>query len=1240
MSYRITEAERKHVAAIEDTKAYLDKVVVEGQTDKYIIHIEDGDLLNIKAELPSYKFAVDKIDDKNSRIRLVDSVSGTEILCTGYNDGKENLGIGWRYNITFTQDDDGYVNAIKLYRENDGKVIKVLTFDKISTFTIKNLTVDASFTSNGLATFNKDTIVNGSNFEVNEIEDEDGNKIGGKISSKSLASSIGNITALTSETLTATDTSNLKNINAADGIASISNETIDIKGSSITSDEDTSIVLSNANITNLVSNLSKIELAEISDAKIVNETVTKSSINGLTVEDNLIVNSPSVFNSNIKSNAHINAKTLDANAAVITNEKSTNIETSNLSVTSSENVAKSTIGDLGVTNDIIIGNDAIINANIEVKNNLTVANESKLNIISADELTSKRISSTRNETTDSIVNNNETISKDLTIGGTTYVDTIKSNDNKAIITSNNVSETIGSEDKVLTLVTGAENGTKDTDDYYGHIKAIVNGKETFLATTDDIDGLFPLGVVDKYSNQTITGIKTFDNMIVANAGVTNIDDDGNVTNIISHVANYNEAKTQTNPKYNEAATAKEEYDAQVDLYNKVYSAYSSATKAQSDVDEKTLIKDNAEAENENAQNSLTIAQTEYDNAVASVNEQEKLVAELKEKLDASYSTLEEANNAKNSKSAEIDAETAKIESAKSAATYPISNEDIVSYINTIKSNETIKNNSTLKINSITDDDLSETYTFDNASIEIDKLKTYITAAINTTSDTATISAGNNAISALTLLNSENQITYNSSIDETTLSSLKEEYTNLSTKASDAQSAYDADLKAYNEATATLEDYKANDLIEAETALDSAKTDVDKASKALEEAEQNLEDAESAAEKAQEEFFEAYKNYSGETISEMPNAFTLSAPEKSELVSAYEAGNIPETILDYEKHTIFLGDSEDELQIKTKALADGNEHIQATIGGKSHLLANLDDIVTGIGEDDSIVTDVSTSLQDKTITISKTTNTLIKSNDSEEKNEPVVETIGSLAVSNDFNIAKDEDTGVVSLSLSDSILDTLDRSNKTIEDISIETNKTTIIYNDATSKEYDIEGDVDVTVENNIIKTTVPRFNNETIDKEEVVNKYNNLELSTDSLNKLTTAADVKLLHDDSNEQINALAHKLQTRLPVAPNAVGNYTLYANVVAQDKAAESSGNTEIRDDISVTYGWSANQAILPNVALKKTEDGVEDPDAGVDSDGNYLDPNYEYGLKLRFVDTTDDDGNIIKTPQIVWTKLSQK
>lgn len=72
MSYSITEAERKHVATIEDVRFNLERLgTAEDTTPQYNLHMTDGDKLDLNIDLPKLRFECNNEDDAHSRVRVI-----------------------------------------------------------------------------------------------------------------------------------------------------------------------------------------------------------------------------------------------------------------------------------------------------------------------------------------------------------------------------------------------------------------------------------------------------------------------------------------------------------------------------------------------------------------------------------------------------------------------------------------------------------------------------------------------------------------------------------------------------------------------------------------------------------------------------------------------------------------------------------------------------------------------------------------------------------------------------------------------------------------------------------------------------------------------------------------------------------------------------------------------------------------------------------------------------------------
>jgi NDP-sugar pyrophosphorylase family protein len=142
MSYRLTEAERKHIATIEDSKIWISGNY-ENNIPVYDIYVSDNDQMNgltdnnFHIRLPKYIF---KWDDSIAKLHLIDVSTPFELEIV--TDGSNNKGIGWRYTLS-TEKIDGteYVTALTFTRDND---VSSYTLDmtKLGDMTLKSLVVD------------------------------------------------------------------------------------------------------------------------------------------------------------------------------------------------------------------------------------------------------------------------------------------------------------------------------------------------------------------------------------------------------------------------------------------------------------------------------------------------------------------------------------------------------------------------------------------------------------------------------------------------------------------------------------------------------------------------------------------------------------------------------------------------------------------------------------------------------------------------------------------------------------------------------------------------------------------------------------------------------------------------------------------------------------------------------------------------------------------------------------------
>lgn len=467
MSYRLTEAERKHFAAVEDTKFYFTSNPVEGQTPDLHLHFTDGDKLEHDVTLPSYKFSVTKDDDRYARIVLKDVVNGEEIQCQGY----DNNGVGWRYDIAFVKDGDSdYIKSIKLIRKNDGK-FRELTFSKLASLTIRDLTVDQTFEAKCDAKFDKNVNVTGtftaeSDANIKNLTVED--------------AQVDDLHVSKSATFEGKD-DELAQVNFKNTVVSIDDSNdVDIAAAKIHSlQTDGAADFTDAKIGNLeVTNKATVQSMEVvgesnfkseasfvsidaGNAKIVDAAIDRAKENSTTILES--------FNTLPESKTTFDG-TVEANNDVKLNGKTTIVDTDIIK----ENVSESTITNATIIKEKVIDSD-VENQHVaeEVADHIIVKN-------GIDSTLGNLIKGTGDDPTDP--------------------------DSGKVIVGN------GTERMVIK---SAGYGDVNDDNHF-HIEAEIDGRKTFLMTAEDAKELGLDNVVDRTSNQTVNGIKQFNNALYAN----------------------------------------------------------------------------------------------------------------------------------------------------------------------------------------------------------------------------------------------------------------------------------------------------------------------------------------------------------------------------------------------------------------------------------------------------------------------------------------------------------------------------------------------------------------------------------------------------------------------------------------------------------------------------------------------------------------------------------------------------
>lgn len=530
MSYKLTEAERKHVAAVEDTKVFLTADHVEGRTPSIKLHITDEDKLNHEVELPSYAFYCDKNDDSVSKIRIRDEVNGEEIECKGY-DGK---GIGWRYRITFLKrEDTDYVEAIKLICENDPSKSVTMTFNKMAALTLEGLTVDGGSTFKSNAVFEKGVNV-GENLNVTGDVTAENARIEKDLTANAITSKD------TQTDMLHTKSASFKNTGDELG-------TVEFKNEHIVVDESNDVEIAKAKIN------------EVEASKVNSNEVEANSLKAKSTEvESLNVLGGSTLSGPVTGNK---AKFVNGEFDTLKSETAT--------------ADQAAIDKLTVSKKILTVEDSTA----EFKGETNLLGKTKV----ADEYVQE------SEIAHTSVNNadidNEAV-KTSTIRDLTVVDEVAENikltgamttaDGKNIFKVNGDTDVeLGDGDKRL-VIKSAGIGEIDDENHF-HIEAEIDGKSTMLLTTEDASKFGLDNVVDKTSNQQINGIKQFNNTLFANDAIvakhrdySNGYSEKN-RNIVYRGPDLNDKSTTSywldNPAYAEAQAEKDAYDESSQKYS-------------------------------------------------------------------------------------------------------------------------------------------------------------------------------------------------------------------------------------------------------------------------------------------------------------------------------------------------------------------------------------------------------------------------------------------------------------------------------------------------------------------------------------------------------------------------------------------------------------------------------------------------------------------------------------------------
>jgi uncharacterized repeat protein (TIGR02543 family) len=135
MSYRLTEAERKHIAVTEETRFFIDKNEgpdpINRPEESYLqITLTDDDKLTKVIDLPKYEILY---SDQFRQFIMRDS---TFLTFTKIDE------LGWRYGVEEVKDDDGYNIGFDFRNNISNEIESVIRYSPLGSTTVKELKVD------------------------------------------------------------------------------------------------------------------------------------------------------------------------------------------------------------------------------------------------------------------------------------------------------------------------------------------------------------------------------------------------------------------------------------------------------------------------------------------------------------------------------------------------------------------------------------------------------------------------------------------------------------------------------------------------------------------------------------------------------------------------------------------------------------------------------------------------------------------------------------------------------------------------------------------------------------------------------------------------------------------------------------------------------------------------------------------------------------------------------------------
>lgn len=1262
MSYRITEAERKHVAAIEDVKINLQVTAEEGTTPAVNLTITDNDLLDLSAQFPQYAIDVDKTDDEHSRFRVVDAKTRETILkCEGLTSLNGNpMGLGWRYGLEFILDDDGYIKGISLVNKNNGnRNDKAIT--KIADLEIKSITIpendNVGLTVNSKAIFTKAvSIETNSTDSALNVKNEQGKH-----------AVIGDVQFTDEFALKTEGDTRLANI-STDDIELVEDDSEVSITAKRTTFKDTEIDLSGVEIegnnTTRISHLKRLSTKQVAADEVNVGTVNATTVNASTEKVNNL-NAGTVNSTNVNT-VNENVQSLNA-----TNVSSDNITTENVTVFGKTRLEGDTYARaLDVDGKVIAGRVKAtenietpeLNAtNIEADKIVT----NKAEIAVADVITEKANSiETRNlnvtRQMDALKVNSRTdvvAGRDVVAGNGVITDLIKSKDN-SVIAEKAGDDTIilGNIHNQTVIKTCSDPSKSQLEEEYGHVKAVVDGVEVYLANLKDVKSDKFDGYVNRSTNQDISGVKTFNDVLVAPAGIGIKDEEGHLRGIISHVKDYTDIAFKQNPKFTEAQKEADAYDELKANYDHLKLDYKALKELKKSAEE-------AEKALENAEEALT-----------SEREDDKNLKEEKANLNQQIAEWEEGLSNAKAELTNRETQLSELQATVNAYTQPyikyksdVDNELADSEIMSIALRETLYFGR----------DFDDSFLKDNADYK------YLSNEINCTNlpYAEALEAFDKMVAILDILSEstqDNVVSYCEVTKEHIINTLRPTIEN---NHANLVNARDRALAALNLAKDDVSAFENGELADAQKAITAHTTKLNALKSSLAQVESDIDantyeiqKAESKAELAQEDKTEKDVDYStAKTVFEsnyklyaekIPFKYTdemiengeLIAPEMSELVKELKNNEIPQT--DYgPSDTIHLGNSEDTLKVMSKGLHSGegiDQHIQATIDGHDHILANTDDLVaknvmaafdvryvdehTGkeMIEKGKIVGDVTTKPSEgngASLVIGQAP--VITGYEGqvlpEDQERPS-------KVEKEIKIVSEDDTVVISSDEANkinlSVGPIADKLNKAYNGVKFQEESSIVMTKeDGNDELLFISTSDDISFEvlsDNIMDINMNNFyNTESVLKDDILKLYDNVQPR--DLRKVPNAFDVKVLMDACEARIDVLAKNLEERLPIAPNEAGRYFLVANV-----------RNNIQGETTATYTWDGTGS-LPEVHVPMSVDEIKGPE-DYDADGNlyvpYEAPEYaEYMLKMRVIKTQDSLGNTVYSPRTMWVRMDK-